>query len=106
MSRSTRLAFELMDVASLRNGMYSANGTGCRLVYVAPGPVVGDQRMPTLRSCLGPGPSRMAPTRIGTPTACTARVISAAAVASVYGSTSEEFSGHTTRLGCGTVPAL
>ncbi len=49
MSWVTSFAAELTFSAMLRSGMYSANGTGCRLTYIAPGPVVGDQRIPALR---------------------------------------------------------
>ncbi len=61
--------------------------------------------MPALLMWSGPGPSRMAPTRIGASTASAAWLIRRAASVSWYGSTSEEFSGQTTSSGRSAVPA-
>ena len=54
--------------------MYSANGTGCRLMYIWSwsGPVTGSQTMPALRTSSSPGPRSTAPTRIGAPIASAA----------------------------------
>ena len=51
-----------------RNGMYSPNGTSCRLTYAAPGPRPGRQSWPTLRR----GLFSTSPIRTGRPMAFTA----------------------------------
>jgi hypothetical protein len=58
----------LMRETSPRNGMYSPNGTSCRLAYRAVGPRPGSQSWPTLRC----GLFSTSPTRIGRPIALTA----------------------------------
>ena len=70
-------------------------------MYCAPGPVVGDHRMPTLRRWSGPGPAgsrRPAPARRPPSPRGRSRRRRAG---SWNGSTSEAFSGHSTRLGPG-----
>ena len=47
-SARTRSTLDEKKRKNGRHGMYSANGTGCRFVYVAPGPVTGLHTMPML----------------------------------------------------------
>ena len=61
--------------------------------------------MPWLSTWSVPEPSTIAPTRIGTPIAELAARMPELVSASSKGSTAVEFSGHTTRSGCGTSPA-
>ena len=61
--------------------------------------------MPTLRISPGTSPRSTVPTRIGTPIAVAAAAICWAASGLRSGSMSLEFSGQTTRSGCGCRPA-
>src|SRR5580692_194885 len=74
-------------------------------MYISPGPVVGDHTIAALRTWVGPGPLRTAPTRIGTPIAAAAASTVAREVGSWVGSRSEEFSGQMTAAGLGSRPA-
>ena len=66
-----RFTSEVMCFSRPRNGMYSPNGTSCRLTYAGTGPRPGSHSWPALRS----GFSSSAPTSTGRWIARTAAAI-------------------------------